>query len=157
VRGALLHSMRDSRWSRRWLLFLLRLGFAAGAAVGLATPLQGVGEKLTQNSIEDITVTGGKGEGPPHLVFACDGSASDIGKMLSQPVVISDLKELKAGIAGGRLRPVLRRPRRTRIASCLLLLSRQAARRLYDLGPDDSMKDIDVHGKQVKLLMKSKC
>ena len=26
-----------------------------------------------------------------------------------------------------------------------------------DLGPDDATKDIDVHGKQVKLLMKSKC
>lgn len=48
---------------------------------------------------EEIIVTGGKGQGSAQLIFACDGSTSDIEKMLSQPDVISDLKELKAGIA----------------------------------------------------------
>jgi hypothetical protein len=77
---------------------LLRLGFDVVVVAGLAGASRGADEKLTQNSIEDITVTG-KGEWPPHLVFACDGSASDIEKVLSQPGVISDLRELKAGIS----------------------------------------------------------
>ena len=41
----------------------------------------------------------GEGNGPPHIVFACDGSASELESLFSQPGVISDLKALDAGIA----------------------------------------------------------
>jgi len=50
-------------------------------------------------SPEDIRVPGGKGGEPPHLVFASDQSTGELGSMLSQPGVVADLMDLKAGIA----------------------------------------------------------
>ena len=47
--------------------------------------------------LEDIVVSGtGR---PPALWFASDGSASELKSMFSTPGVISDLAELKAGVA----------------------------------------------------------
>jgi hypothetical protein len=48
---------------------------------------------------EDIRVPGGKGGEPPHLVFASDQSTSELESMLSEPGVVRDLIDLKAGIA----------------------------------------------------------
>jgi hypothetical protein len=50
---------------------------------------------------EDIRVAGGKGGEPPHLVFASDQSTGDLEAMLSEPGVVRDLLDLKAGIALG--------------------------------------------------------
>ncbi len=36
---------------------------------------------------------------PPQIVFACDGSTSELESLFSQPDVLSDLKDLHAGIA----------------------------------------------------------
>ena len=47
----------------------------------------------------DIEVSGGKEAGPPDLVFACDGPTGELESLFSQPGVISNLKDLKAGIA----------------------------------------------------------
>jgi hypothetical protein len=40
-----------------------------------------------------------KGEVPPQLVFASDRPTEELGRLISHPRVISDLKKLKAGIA----------------------------------------------------------
>lgn len=47
----------------------------------------------------DIRVSGGIEGVPPQIIFACDGSTSELESMFSQPGVISDLKDLNAGIA----------------------------------------------------------
>jgi hypothetical protein len=47
----------------------------------------------------DIRLSGENRDGPPHLVFACDGSTSELETLFSQPDVIPDLKALNAGIA----------------------------------------------------------
>jgi hypothetical protein len=44
-------------------------------------------------------VPGGKGGAPPHLVLASDQSTGELESMLSEPGVIADLIDLKAGIA----------------------------------------------------------
>jgi hypothetical protein len=66
---------------------------------GLAGPFRVFGLESHRNSPTDITVAGGRGEGPPKLVFACDGATNDVQRILSQDEVISDLKELNAGIS----------------------------------------------------------
>ncbi len=48
-------------------------------------------------SSDDIRVLAGAT--PPYLVFACDGSTSDLESMFSQPGVIDDLKSINAGVA----------------------------------------------------------
>ena len=50
-------------------------------------------------SPRDIRLSGENRDGPPHLVFACDGSTSELETLFSQPDVIPDLKALNAGIA----------------------------------------------------------
>jgi hypothetical protein len=47
----------------------------------------------------DVEVSGGKEAGPPDLVFACDGPTGALESLFSEPGVISNLKDLKAGIA----------------------------------------------------------
>jgi hypothetical protein len=47
----------------------------------------------------NIEVSGGKEAGPPDLVFACDGPTSELESLFSDPGVISNLQDLKAGIA----------------------------------------------------------
>jgi hypothetical protein len=44
-------------------------------------------------------VSGEKGGEPPHIVFASDQSTEELKSMLSEPGVVADLIELKAGIA----------------------------------------------------------
>jgi hypothetical protein len=53
----------------------------------------------SRRSAQDILVPGGKGAEPPHLVFASDQSTGELEAMLSEPGVIADLIDLKAGIA----------------------------------------------------------
>src|ERR1700735_175042 len=47
----------------------------------------------------DIRLSGENRDGPAHLVFACDGSTSELETLFSQPDVIPDLKALNAHIA----------------------------------------------------------
>jgi hypothetical protein len=70
--------------------------------VALAVSLSGVlsGAPLpSRGSRQDILVPGGKEGEPPHLVFASDQSPGELESMLSQPGVIAELIDLKAGIA----------------------------------------------------------
>jgi hypothetical protein len=53
----------------------------------------------SRRSAQDILVPGGKGGAPPHLVLASDQSTGELESMLSEPGVIADLIDLKAGIA----------------------------------------------------------
>ena len=53
----------------------------------------------SRSSPEDIRVQGEKGGEPPHIVFASDQSTGELESMLSEPGVVADLIELKAGIA----------------------------------------------------------
>jgi hypothetical protein len=53
----------------------------------------------SKSSPEDIRVSGGKGGEPPYLVFASDQSTGELESMLSEPGVVADLIDLKAGIA----------------------------------------------------------
>ena len=53
----------------------------------------------SRSSQEDIQVRGEKGGEPPHIVFASDQSPEELKSMLSEPGVVADLIELKAGIA----------------------------------------------------------
>jgi hypothetical protein len=53
----------------------------------------------SRRSPEDILVPGGKGGEPPHLVFASDQSTDELESMLSEPGVVADLIDLRAGIA----------------------------------------------------------
>ena len=47
----------------------------------------------------DIRFSAENRDGPAHLVFACDGSTTELETLFSQPDVLSDLKALNAGIA----------------------------------------------------------
>jgi hypothetical protein len=47
----------------------------------------------------DIHISGENRSGLPRIVFACDGSTSELESLFSQPDVIPDLKALNAGIA----------------------------------------------------------
>jgi hypothetical protein len=76
----------------RWLFCAMIAGFA-----GLLFPLSWF--ELTQTSSADIQVSGGQTQGPPVLWFACDGATSEIERLLTRPGVISDLQQLKAGVA----------------------------------------------------------
>jgi hypothetical protein len=70
--------------------------------VALAVSVSGVvsGAPLpSRRSPQDILVQGGKGGEPPHLVFASEQSTGELQSTLSQPGVIADLRDLKAGIA----------------------------------------------------------
>jgi hypothetical protein len=80
-------------------LSLSCLSFCLIVASGLAIPSGFLVLESSQDSLGDIHVSGGKEEGPPQLVFACDGPTSDLERILSQPEVISDLRELNAGIS----------------------------------------------------------
>jgi hypothetical protein len=51
------------------------------------------------SSPEDIRLPGGKGGEPPHLVFASDQSTGELESLLSEPGVVADLIDLRAGIA----------------------------------------------------------
>lgn len=51
----------------------------------------------TAASSGDVRVS--PGATPPYLVFACDGSTSDLESTFAQPGVIDDLKSLHAGVA----------------------------------------------------------
>jgi len=53
----------------------------------------------SRSSQEDIQVRGEKGGEPPHIVYASDQSPEALKSMLSEPGVVADLIELKAGIA----------------------------------------------------------
>jgi len=75
------------------------LAFCLVVATCLAVPTRISGAQPPQDSLGNIDVLGGKGESPPKLVFACDGSPSALERIFSQPEVISDLKELNAGIS----------------------------------------------------------
>jgi hypothetical protein len=80
-------------------LSLSCLAFCLLVAAGLAIPSRVVGLDLPRDSPGDIRVSGAKGERPPKLVFACDGPTTDLARIFSQPGVISELKELNAGIS----------------------------------------------------------
>jgi hypothetical protein len=80
-------------------LSLLCLAFCLIVAAGPAVPVRVFGLEPPKDSPGDIHVSGGKGEGPPKLVFACDDPTSDLQRIFSQPEVISDLKQLNAGIS----------------------------------------------------------
>ena len=70
-----------------WLVLSIAAGWPASASTS----------EPTGNSAGDIVVSGtGR---PPALWFASDGSASELESMFSTPGVISDLAELKAGVA----------------------------------------------------------
>ena len=73
-----------------WLLVVALEVSPSGVVNGAALPSRG--------SPLDIVVQGGKGGEPPHLVFAADQSTSELESMLSQPGVLADLIDLKAGI-----------------------------------------------------------
>ena len=68
-------------------------------AVSPSGVLSGGAPLPSRGSTEDILVPGGKGGEPPHLVFASDQSPGELESMLSQPGVIAELIDLKAGIA----------------------------------------------------------
>lgn len=47
----------------------------------------------------DIRISNDQRPSPPLLVFACDGSVSDLEKLFSEPGVLSDLEQLHAGVS----------------------------------------------------------
>jgi hypothetical protein len=72
-----------------------RLTLTAIAVLTLSTA--GSAQTPTNGSPADIRIT--NAGSPPRIVFATDGSTSDVESLFSQPNVISDLKAIDAGIA----------------------------------------------------------
>jgi hypothetical protein len=72
------------------------LAFTAATILVISTG--GFPQAPSNGSPGDIRVSG-NANSPPHIVFACDGSTSELESLFSQPGVISDLKALDAGIA----------------------------------------------------------
>jgi hypothetical protein len=70
-----------------------------GGLVRLLLPLNALGLKSSPQPSTEVQVLPETTRGPATLWFACDGSTSDIQGVLSRPGVISDLQDLKAGIA----------------------------------------------------------
>jgi hypothetical protein len=69
---------------------LVALTIGLASQIGLVSPI---------GLAQAVHVTGQNPLGPPHIVFACDGSTSDIESLFSQPDVIPDLKAIDAGVA----------------------------------------------------------
>ncbi len=72
---------------------------AVAGLAGMATPSMAFELEAHQASSGDTQVLTNKTQGPPALWFACDGATSDVQQTLSQPGVLSDLQELKAGVS----------------------------------------------------------
>jgi hypothetical protein len=94
MQGQELQSRVSRRSSRQLVLCFVVAGFAS-----LGSPLRTCGQKASQVSSADIQVLGDNTKGPPALWFACDGATSDLERLLSEPSVIADLRQLKAGVA----------------------------------------------------------
>lgn len=77
-----------------YLLFV-----AVAGLVGVASLLRAIELNVARSSSGDIQVPGDKTNAAPTLWFACDGATSDIEGLLGQPGLISDLQDLKAGVA----------------------------------------------------------
>jgi hypothetical protein len=80
------------------------LALTATAVLSLASPAFALSttafaQTITNTSPEDIHITGKDTAGPPRIVFACDGSTSEIESLFSQPDILPDLKAINAGIA----------------------------------------------------------
>jgi hypothetical protein len=73
-------------------LWVAALAASPSEVVNRATP-------PSRSSPEDIRVPGEKGGELPHLVFASDQSTGELESMLSEPGVVADLINLRAGIA----------------------------------------------------------
>jgi hypothetical protein len=69
---------------------------ASWLALSIIVSLPATSEAIGSSS-KDIIVSGAGR--PPVLVFACDGATSDVESVLKLPGVISDLRELNAGVA----------------------------------------------------------
>jgi hypothetical protein len=75
------------------------LWLAVAGLAGLVTPSTAFELDARQASSGDTHVLSDEAKGPPALWFACDGAASDVQQTLSQPAVLSDLQQLKAGVS----------------------------------------------------------
>jgi hypothetical protein len=73
--------------------------FAFTATAVLCLSTAGFAQGASNASPRDIHISAQNGGGPPQIVFACDGSTSDLESLFSQPEVVPDLKDLGAGIA----------------------------------------------------------
>jgi hypothetical protein len=80
--------------SIRSLIFLIVLG-----AEVWVLPAAAVGSPSNHDLTGDVHVSGSLAGVPPKLVFASDGTTTELTSLLSQPGVITDLRRLKAGIA----------------------------------------------------------
>jgi hypothetical protein len=74
-------------WVASWLVLSIVVSLPATAAAS---------EAIGSSSKEIVVSGAGR---PPVLVFACDGATSDVESVLNLPGVISDLRELNAGVA----------------------------------------------------------
>ena len=72
------------------------VAIAVAAVVSISTG--GLAPRDNHGSPASVRVFGER-NGPPHIVFACDGSTGELESLFSQPEVISNLRDLAAGIA----------------------------------------------------------
>jgi hypothetical protein len=73
--------------------------FSLAATAILSISIGGFAQGQDNRPRGDIRISGENKGGPAQLVFACDGSTSELETLFSQPDVLSDLKDLHAGIA----------------------------------------------------------